>query len=349
VIPFSFALAFLAPALLSGFQTPTEPGPSKDFIPFKNGEKLIGTLLRSTGDNVLFKSDNAGGVEFTWDQIQELHVAQEVAVVPKGVRLKTHESDAKIPEGRVSMIDESLTILPRTGAPITLPLSQTADLINMQTFSHAVLNRPAWYENWKGSASVALALVEATQRSQTYSSCQYGARYSREDWMDPESRTTLAFSSSFGELIQPNTPTVKTSIFHALGERDRYLSPMVFVFGNAGFDHDYSQGLDWQQVYSGGIGWSVINRKDEQLDVRSSMGYERQAFFDATRNQYLFSSVVSESYDRNYKHATLHQDLSITPSWSNLDAYSGAGNMSITVPVYERTSLLIGATDTYLK
>ena len=42
---------------------------------------------------------------------------------------------------------------------------------------------------------------------------------------------------------------MKTSIYHADAERDEYFSPAVFAFGQAQYDHNFSQGLDLQQTY----------------------------------------------------------------------------------------------------
>lgn len=328
---------------------PTTPGP--DTLIFVDGEKLIGHLLRSTGNSVMFHSDMAGDVTVEWSKIKELNSNQNFAVVEKGVKLRTNESDAKIPQGSVSLEDGNLRVQTAAqSAPFVLPLSQTADVIDQATFDRVVLSRPAWYQNWKGTATVGVAVVNATQSSQSYTSAINFARdIPGESWMDPESRTSLLFTSSYGQLKQPGTPTLKTSIFHAQGERDRYFSPRVFLFAAANFDHDYSQGLDLQQTYSSGIGWSAIKTDREQLDLRAAIGYEDQKFFLATQNQHLFSGVFSEAYNRKFQNKiTLHQDFSTTPAWSNLNAVSATGDLNLTVPIIKRINFTFGVADTYL-
>ena len=232
----------------------------EDILLFKNGEKLIGKLRRSTGATVLFHSEMAGNVTVNWSKIQELHSAQKFAVVEKGVKLRTDETGLRVPQGTVSVSNGNVLVSTTSSSPsLALPLSNTQDIIDLSTFEKVVLSRPAWYQNWKGSGTVGLAFVSATQQNQNYTSA---ANFSRdipgENWMSPETRTTLTFSSSYGELNQPNTQTVKTSIFHAQGERDKYFSPRLFTFFEVGFDHDYSQGLDLQQSFGSGIGFSVL-------------------------------------------------------------------------------------------
>ncbi len=56
-----------------------------------------------------------------------------------------------------------------------------------------------------------------------------------EDWLDARDRTTLDLSVS-----------------HAGAERDQYFTPRVYAFGQAAYDHNFSQGLDLQQSYGGG-------------------------------------------------------------------------------------------------
>ena len=326
-----------------------KPGP--DTLVFVDGEKLVGHLLRSMDDSVMFHSDILGDVTVKWSKVKELNSTQKFAVVEKGVKLRTNESDAKIPQGSVSLQDGNLHVQMSDGtAPLVVPLSQTADVIDQSTFERVVLSRPAWYQNWKGSATVGIALVNATQSSQSYTSAINFARdIPGESWMDPESRTSLSFTSAYGQLKQPNTPTLKTSIFHAQAERDLYFSPRAFLFAAANFDHDYSQGLDLQQTYSSGIGWSAIKSELEQLDLRAAIGYEDQKFFLATQNQHLFSGVFSEAYNRKFRNKIiLHQDFSTTPAWSNLNAVSATGDLNLTVPVMKRMSFTFGVADTYL-
>src|SRR4051794_23527247 len=141
----------ISPAQDNGEQTT----PGQDTLIFVDGEKLIGRLLRSTGNSVMFRSNLVGDVTVDWSKIKELHSTQKFAVVEKGVKLRTNESDAKIPQGSVALQDGNLHVQTiGEVAPLTLPLTQTADVIDQATFDRVVLSRPAWYENWKGAASV---------------------------------------------------------------------------------------------------------------------------------------------------------------------------------------------------
>src|SRR6185437_3471139 len=97
-------------------------------------------------------------------------------------------------------------------------------------------------------------------------------------WMPPRQRTLLNFSNSYGKVSQPNTPTVKTSILHAGIEEDQYLSPRFYLLGQGTWDHNYSQGLDLQQLYGGGAGYTVIKNTVQELDVTGIIDYTKQSF-----------------------------------------------------------------------
>ncbi len=327
----------------------TSTGP-KDILVFSNGEKLIGKLQRSTGNSVVFHSDMAGDVKVDWDKIKELHSERNFAVVPKGVNLEREENASKIPQGQVSVVDSKVQVKLLDQQVISIPLSATADVIDAATFDKVVLRTPAWYERWRGSATVGLSLVNATQQNQNYTSAVSLVRsIPGEDWMNPESRTSFNFTSSFGSLNQPNTPEVKTSIFHGDAERDRYLSPRLFLFGEASFDHDYSLGLDLEQTYGTGLGWTVRKSANSQVDLKAQIAYIDQMFSDPAQNQHLLSSVFSESFNRKLKNKiTFHEDIAASPSWSNLNAYSATGNLNLTIPVIRRFAYTIGILDTFL-
>jgi Protein of unknown function, DUF481 len=346
-----FTFLFAAELLLCCSPCDCQTQTAKDNLLLENGEKLIGKLQRSTGTKVFFHSDTVGDVTVDWSKIQELQSSQKFAVVQKGVKLQTNETGLRIPQCTVSVSDGHVLVNTAPNRPpLTLSLANTQDVIDLPTFEKVVLSRPAWYQNWKGSGTVGLTLVQATQQNQSYtSSVNFLRDIPGENWMDPETRTILTFTSSYGELSQPDTPTVKTSIFHAQGERDKYFSPRLYSFLEAGFDHDYSQGLNLQQTYGSGIGWSTLKSADEQLDLRAAVVYENQSFFTSSQNQHLISSLFSESYNRKFQNKiTFHEDLSITPAWSNLNAYSGTGTVTLTIPIYKKISYTLGVTDSFI-
>lgn len=331
-------------------QGKSEPKVDPDVLVFTDGEKLIGHLVRSTGDKVTFKSDMAGEVTVEWKQIQELHSSQKYAVIPKGVQLHAHESDGKIARGTIAVAGQKIEV--RAGGEHlaqTVAVGDAAYVVDDAAFEKA-MHRPGLLEAWTGAITGGVSLVEATQKSNTFTgSIGLIRAIPTEDWLDPRNRTIVDLSTSYGKLTQPNTPTVKTSIYHADAERDEYFTRRVFGFGQLSYDHNFSQGLNLQQNYGGGIGWTAIKTPNQTLDLRASMSYANQQFEAPAKNQNLVGSIFAEAYHRTLPHGILFSEqLSVTPAWNNTKAYSAAGGAGLTMPVFKRLSLALYALDTFL-
>lgn len=320
-----------------------------DVLIFNNGEKLIGHLEGSMGSSVTFKSDMAGEVTVDWSKIKALRSAQKFAVVRKDTKLRWHQETRDIPQGTISVADQKIEV--ETGPqPITIPVSNTNEVIDQATFDKAVLQKPGVFEDWKGAATVGISFASGTQNSQTYMSTVSLVRaLPTETWLDPSSRTSLNFASYYGQIKQPATPLVKTSIFRADAERDRYFSPRVYGFGSAAFDHDYSQGLDLQQTYGGGVGWTAVKQANQELDLRGALTFVNQQFFTPASDQKLLGSAFSENYTRRFRRKiALHEQISVNPALTNTRAYSASGNINLSMPVLKRISFTLSTADEYL-
>jgi hypothetical protein len=342
LLTFWFALSI---ASLPGLaQSAAKPEP--DVLIFTNGEKLVGKLLRSSGSTVTFHSDSLGDVKADWSKIQELHSAQKFVVVAKGVELNRHSDVSKLPTGAVALADKTLTV-----GGQTVPVADAAHLIDQPAFEKAVLHSPGFFEAWTGSVTAGASLVEATQKSQSFTG---GIGLQRttpsEDWLDARDRTTAGFSGSDGSVSQPGSPKLKTEIFHGDLERDQYLPRShAYFFAQTAFDHNFSQGLDLQQMYGGGFGWTVVKLPNETLDLKGSMSYERQSFQTPANDHNLVGSVFSENFMRKLAHGvTWLEAISATPSWNIAKAYSWTANSSLIVPVYKRLGFSLAAADSFL-
>jgi hypothetical protein len=337
-----FTLLMIAPLCCA--QPAAKPEP--DVLVFANGEKLIGKLVRATSSTVTFHSDSVGDVKVDWSKIQELHSAQKFVVVAKGVELNRHSDLSKLPTGTVTGSDKTLTV-----GNQKIPVADAAYVIDQAGFEKAVLHSPGFFQEWKGSVTAGAALVQATQQSRSFTG---GLSLQRtnpaEDWLASRDRTTLNISASDGSITQPNTPEIKTSIFHADFERDQYLSRShAYFLAQAAFDHNFSQGLDLQQMYGAGFGWTVVKQAKQTFDLKGSMSYERQSFQSPANDHNLIGSVFSENYMRKLgAGVTFLEGFSITPSWNITRAYSWTASSSLNVPVLKRLGFTAAVLDTFL-
>jgi hypothetical protein len=317
---------------------------------FTDGEKLIGQLKSAKGDSVVFKSDMAGEVTVAWSKIQELRTSHPFAVIGKNAKLRRHMDVSQVPQGNVTMTDQKLAVQPAAGAPRTVPVADAGFMLGQPDFEKAMNRNAGIFDDWGGAVTAGASIVHATQDASTFTGSIALVRTEpTESWLDPSTRTLLNFSAAYGKVSQPGEPDIKTDIFHAGAEEDKYFSPRVFGFGQAAFDHNYSQGLDLQQMYGGGLGWTAYKTGAAELDVKAAISYIHQGFSGSGSNQSLIGSTFAEIYTRKLQHGILlNEQISLTPAWNNTSAYFGTGSVSLTLPVHKRLSVALASMDTFL-
>jgi hypothetical protein len=324
--------------------------PEPDVVVFPNGEKLIGHFESFIGGTAKFKSDTLGEITIDLSKVQEIHTSEKFAVINKSVKLGRGERDGQIPVGTISVADKKVEINPGNGQPPqSVPVADLNNIIDQAEFDQA-FRHSSFFQKWNGAIAFGTSIVESTQNSVSLNTSVALVRaVPSENWLAPRNRTLVDFSDSYGKVTQPGTPEVKTSIYHADAERDEYFSSRVYALGAVAFDHNFSQGLDLQQLYGGGIGWTAIHRPNETLDFKGSVNYEKQQFEVPAENQNLANSVFAEFYMFKFAHAiVLNQQLSVSPAWTNMRAYSAYASVGIIFPVYKRFGFTANAIDSFL-
>jgi hypothetical protein len=331
---------------------PADPSSTKadsDVLILTDDEKLIGQLESASGSSVVFKSNLVGEVTIEWSKIRELRSAETFAAIPKNEKHLKRENTAAVARGTVAVTNNQLEVKGASGSPQTMPTGDIGNLVPQAEFEKA-FQRTSLLKGWKGGLTAGLSLTEATQKNHTFTAAASFVRtVPAENWLDLRSRTTFDYSQAYGKLSQPNTPTVKTSLYHIGVEQDWYLSPRLFAFGQAIFDHSFSQGLELQQIYGGGVGFVVFKTDNQELDFKASLDYIDQRFDISSENKQLFGSIFGETYVRTFAHGILlNEQAGITPAWTDTEAYSAFASAALTFPVYRRFGLTLGALNTFL-
>lgn len=203
---------------------------------------------------------------------------------------------------------------------------------------------------WKGGATAGIALTEATQKSRNFTA---GINLIRSvpdvTWLDTRSRTIFGFNEAYGKVSQPGLADVKTSLYHLGLEQDWFFNPRLYGFVQGALDHNFSQGLNLQQVYGGGLGFVAFKEANQELDFKASLDYINQRFDVSGLNKSLIGSVFGEDYTRTFAHGTLLSEAAgLTQPWNDTSAYSAFGSVALTFPVYHRLGLTLGALDNFL-
>jgi hypothetical protein len=333
------------------------PKPPSDVIVFTNGDQLTGTLERGVGNSVLFKSDMAGEITVPLDKVKELHSEGSFAVLRKDVPVNRKT----VVPGTLFYENGSLTVAAPIAPPETVPESQIAYIIDQPTYDMELEKKPGARYGWHGTVSGGATIVRSTNNGSTYTA---GIALVRAipavPYLPARNRTTFNLLETYGKLTSPVIPQTNppsppsvalTSIFHSDAERDEYFSPKFFALAQTSFDHSYAQGLNLQQVYGAGVGFTAIKNPRQQMDVKATMQYEEQKYLatSGTPDTNLIGSTLSETYHRNLPRKLIFtESLSILPAWNEFKDYSANGSVALVMPVFKRLSLTITTTDNFL-
>ncbi len=358
----------LAP--LAAAQTPAKPaakpkaGNPHDVLIFANGDRLTGKLESVTAGNVIFDSDMAGKVTISVDKIKELRSGAQFALLRKGVIV----GKQPVPEGSVEVAGGNLQLTPAQGQPPeVVPASQVNYLIDRASFDKTISQPPGFFGGWTGTLTGGASVERSTTSGTTFNASAALVRaVPAVPWMAPKNRTIVNINESYGSLSTPVIPptvppsplsVVVTSIFHAGLERDEYRSARLFVLGHTSFDHNFGQGLELQQVYGAGFGYTAFKDAKQELDLKVDLQYEKQQYFSSVINGIvtttppvnLFGSTLFEGYTRHMAHQVLFTETaSVLPGWNILSDYSANLTAALTVPVYKRLSATVSVDDAFL-
>jgi hypothetical protein len=337
-----------------------------DTITFSDGEQLAGKLISVLGGTVTFHSEILGNVTVPLEKVKTLKTAQPFAAVEKNQHVTRKTAVEQIPVGSISLKDSAVSVSPDHAEAKSIPSSQIASLLDAATFHREIQSESDFLYGWAGSITLGASVVEATNSAQTYTGSVALVRsIPTIAWLPPASKTTLNLSGTYGlaknseifsegEVFQAAS-TSKTNILHGDAEWDKYLSPVIFGLVNASADHNFGNGLQLQQAYGAGLGWSIIKQPKENFDIKAILLYQQQQFYNGvesglgTPSVNLIGADLNESWSRTFAHnVKFNEYITLTPTFNVVRAYSAVGNANFVFPVYKKLNFTLSSTDNYL-
>jgi len=354
----SIGFAALSFAVMLSPKVFAQASSAGDVLILANGDQLTGKLVGEANGVVTFHSDMAGDLTFTWDKIKSISTSRKFAVIEQGQHVSQKTENA-VAQGAVTIQDEKVQVDGGTGAAgKEIPQKNAQYMVDEDSYLKQVRGNQGWRYGWSGSLTAGAADVEATQNSRTFTGAGTFIRtIPGVGWMGPRNRTTADFSVAYGSLSQPGAATTKTNILHADAEHDWFLSPRLYALVDTSFDHNYSQGLDLQQIYGGGFGLVAYKTPRQELDLKGDIHYERQNFGftpgivppTRTPNKNLIGADIGDTYMAKLAHGLVfNQGLVVTPAFNTPKAYSALATAGLTFPVYKRLGFSLSALDDFL-
>jgi hypothetical protein len=337
-----------------------------DTVTFVNGDQLTGKLIGVVAGTVSFHSDILGDVTIPEAKVKSLHAARQFAVIEKNQHITRKTVGERVPIGSLDLDHDTVHLKPPQATEKTFPLSQTSSLVDADVFHRELRNEVDPFYGWTGSITLGATLVTATNSAQTYTGAVALVRsIPTTAWLPPKSKSILNLSATYGlakdsEIISGGNefqaPSVsKTDIKHGDAEYDRYFSQDFFGLVNASADHNFGNGLQLQQSYGAGPGWSVLRTPKNTFDIKASLLYEQQQFYNGlssglgTPNVNLVGAALSENWAHAFAHGVkINQYITLTPTFNVVQAYSAVANANLVFPVYKKLNFTVSSTDNYL-
>jgi Protein of unknown function, DUF481 len=342
-----------------------------DVLTFTNGDQLTGKVVSESGGVVTFQSDMAidssktdgsggGTITVPWSRIKTLRSAQKFAVITKDQQLRVGRPAPQVPVGTVSATSDQVSVSGVGGEIKNIPTKDAAYLVDEASFEKTIAREPSFLHGWHGAAVLGASLVESTQTSRTFTGALSLARpIPGVDWMRPRNNTLLNATASYGSVTQPAVGTTlassaRTNILHGDIERDEYLTPRFYVLADASADHNIGSGLQLQQGYGVGAGYSVIQQAVQTLDVKGDIHYGRQDFYAAgpgipAVSLNLIGANIGEIYMRKLVHGLIFNESALVqPAFNHPSAFTAQIIAGLIFPVYKNFGFSAGAQDNYI-
>jgi hypothetical protein len=321
---------------------------NQDLLTLKNGDTLKGKLDSGDAKTITFVSEGAGKLVIAWTYVKSLRVPEAFAVLSKSVRVRQGMPNRMVPEGSLDVEGPTLTVATPSG-PVQMPVADVTHLVEAKTYEKMVYGVEHLWQGWTGSLSGGASFVEATQSLETFN---FGIAFTRTipsvSWLEPDDRTILGFTTTYGTISQPNTPSISTSIFHGDAEQDEYFSRDFYALVQALYDHNSTTGLDLQQIYGAGVGYTVLRHPTQELSFTLTGSYTDQQYQVASADQNLVGATFTVTYFYKFPHdITFNENSYITQPFNNTSAWFAYLSAGLTIPVLDSLAFSIQAIDNY--
>jgi putative salt-induced outer membrane protein YdiY len=250
------AFAFLASAAAA----------AADTVTLKNGDRLTGAILDSDGKDITLKTDFAGELKIHWGAVASVTTDKPIYVVTPA---KTTVS------GNMTSDGTNIVIHTASNGDVTVPLASVTVIRGQdEETAYEKSLHPSWLEDWKGGASLGFAIARGNTETTNLNT---GFNADRKTLHD---ETTLYFASLYSTNDKTGGGTIANSITGG-AKYDRNFGDHWFGFVSGDFTHDALQGLNIRAIYTGGIGYHLINTPNTTLDLLGGINYTHETYSGA--------------------------------------------------------------------
>lgn len=284
-------------------------------VTLNNGDRITGDIADSDGKALILKTAYAGEVKIQWSAIKDLSGAT------KPVYVTTAEK--KTISGSLQPNGANLTVHETGGTTVEVPMaSVTAIRSDAGQAAYEKSLHPAWDRGWNGSANLGLALARGNSDTTDLNTALNLDRKTPNDEIKAYESSVYATNGLPGGGVTANAILGGARYDHNITEK-------LFAFGAGDFTHDELQDLDIREIYTGGLGWHLIDRPNvTTFDVLAGLNYTRESYSGtavragASTSRNIPGITVGEDFTHKFGAATtLTENAYFYPDLSDLSQY----------------------------
>jgi putative salt-induced outer membrane protein YdiY len=234
-----------------------------DQVIMKNGDRVTGSIIKKSGNNLTIKTDKFGVVTTSWDQVESVKSDKPVNLVlqdGRTVQGTLATANAKV---EVKAKDATLSVAPADIATIR-------DAAEQQAYERKL--HPGWGQLWAGTGTIGLAGTSGNAKTLTFTTGVAAARATNTD------KTSLYFNIiKASALINGKSASTAQAVRGGLAY-DHDVSPRLFVNLFNDYEYDRFQDLDLRFVFGGGLGFHAVKTERSRLDLLGGADFNRSSF-----------------------------------------------------------------------
>ena len=234
-----------------------------DQVVLKNGDRVVGSIVKKDGKTLTIKTDQFGVVTTSWDQVESIRTDKAVNIVLQ---------DGRTAQGTLGTTDGRVEVVTQTGRVSVTPAEITAIRDADEQKAYERLQNPGWGQLWAGTGSVGFAGTSGNARTLTFTTGVNAARVTKTD------KTSLYFNTiKASALVSGKNSDTAQAIRGGIGY-DHNLTKRLFANVFNDWEYDKFQSLDLRFVVGGGLGFHALKTDRSQLDLLGGADFNHSSF-----------------------------------------------------------------------
>lgn len=305
-----------------------------DQISLKNGDRISGTVVKSDGKVVVFKSDLVGDLTVSLSDIAEIASEKPVYVGLADGRTVIGVLRAANDQSEVKSSSGSVTFSRGAIQSIRSEAEQRAyeDSLN-----------PGWLEQWSGGADLGIALTRGGTHT---TNVAFGLNLSRETRND---RTTIYGAAIYDhETVDGVSETIADTLRFG-GRYDHNFHKRWFGYGFTDFERDPVDLLNLRWVIGGGVGYHVIRNESTRLDLLGGLAMDKEYFKGIDNDRTSAEAQIGQTLSHQISSRTsLKEQLFFFPNLTRGGEYRVNFDTSVVTDITRRIGWQITFSDRYV-